>query len=74
MTWCIGRDDILYRYRKVYISTVLVLREEILKTYYDNPLIGHFDSERILYLLRRYWFWPRMEDEVKEYIASYDIY
>ena len=72
-TWRIGHDGILRRYGKAYVPTASALREEILKTCHDDPLAGHFGSERTLHLLRRHWFWPRMEDEVKEYIASCDI-
>ena len=71
--WRLGRDGILRRYEKAYVPTASALREEILKTCHDDPLAGHFGSERTLHLLRRHWFWPQMEDQVKEYIASCDI-
>ena len=52
--WRLGRDGILRRYEKAYVPTASALREEILKTCHDNPLAGHFGSERTLHLLRRH--------------------
>ena len=52
--WRLGRDGILCRYEKAYVSMALALREEILKTCYDDSLVGYFGSERTLHLLRCY--------------------
>ena len=71
--WRIDREGILRRYEKAYVPTNSALREEILKACHDDPLAGHFGSERTLQLLRRHWFWPHMEAQVREYIASCDV-
>jgi hypothetical protein len=52
----------------------LALRAELLKTYYDDPLAGHFGRAKTLELLVRSYYWLNIEQDVKEYIDSCIVY
>jgi hypothetical protein len=41
---------------------------EILRLYYDDPLIGHFGIDKTMDLIRRYFYWENIESDVREYV------
>jgi hypothetical protein len=46
---------------RVYVPPEPALRAELLKTYYDDPLVGHFGRVKIVELLARSYYWLNME-------------
>jgi transposase InsO family protein len=55
---------------RVYVPPEPALRAELLKTYHDDPLAGHFGRAKTVELLARSYHWLNMEQDVKEYINS----
>ena len=63
-------QGILY-YRDVSDDLLVIpaeLRAEILLTYHDGALGGHLSKRKTYGRIRRKYFWPGMEDDVKEWI------
>jgi len=57
---------------KLWIPSELV--PEVLKKAHDDPLASHGGVHKTLERIRRYYFWPRLVTDVKEYIGNCDIY
>jgi len=57
----------------VYIPSEPAVIAELLRKYHDDPLAGHFGETKTHALLKRYYYWPQMRADVKEYVASCDI-
>jgi transposase InsO family protein len=64
------RDDLLYHEGKLCIPNEESVRQEILRRYHDDPLAGHFGREKTLELLRRQYWWPKMNAYVADYVSS----
>jgi hypothetical protein len=64
----------LLRYEsRVIIPEDPVLRGEIIKLHYNDPLAGHYGVEKTLELLKRSWYWENMETDIRVYCKEYDI-
>jgi hypothetical protein len=46
------------------------LRTQLLKEIHDAPTGGHLGVEKTMYRLGKLFWWPRMREEVQEYIGS----
>jgi len=46
---------------------------EFLKKAHDDPLASHGGVHKSLERIRRYYFWPGLVTDVKEYIGNCDI-
>ncbi len=46
--------------------------EPILSLVHEHPLSGHFGLEATLSKLKERYFWPKMKDDIKSYIQTYD--
>ncbi|CAF1168418.1 unnamed protein product [Rotaria sp. Silwood1] len=64
----VNRDDTTIKL--VYAPSKLI--PEIMTTYHDHPLSGHFGTGRTWSMLRNTYYWPRMKDTVTSYIKSCD--
>src|SRR6266542_3395767 len=55
---------------------LLVIRrneiEPILSLTHEYPLSGHFGLEVTLTKLKKRYYWPKMKDDIKSYIQTYD--
>jgi len=60
-------DLILYN-NLIYIPDQL--RLDILTRYHEKPAAGHFGVKRTLELISRNFWWPKMEDDVKNFVKS----
>ena len=47
-------------------------RKEILKQEHDSKIAGHFGRERTMELITRNFYWPKLEDEVRNYWNTCD--
>ncbi|RWR76339.1 hypothetical protein CKAN_00477800 [Cinnamomum micranthum f. kanehirae] len=47
------------------------LRKELLNETHDSPWVGHPGQERTMALLSRSYYWPRMKNDVKQYVKTY---
>ena len=55
---------------KVYIPNNKKIREEILKENHDLVDVGHPGQQRMLELLKRNYWWPGLEEDVRKYIQG----
>ena len=61
-------DSLIYYNNLIYIPEKL--RLDILLKYHDSPAAGHLGVKRILELIFRNFWWPRMEIDVRDFIKS----
>jgi transposase InsO family protein len=69
-SWSVDQAGGLRFKNRVYVPLEPALRAELLKTYHDDPLAGHFGRAKTLELLARSYHWLNIEQDVKEYIDS----
>ncbi|KAJ3574926.1 hypothetical protein NP233_g1445 [Leucocoprinus birnbaumii] len=60
---------IIWRER-VYVPDVATLREEIMKRHHDSETVGHPGYTKTHELITRNFWWPRMMNDVKRYVAG----
>ena len=64
-------EDILYtKVRRIYVPKWGNLRRELVKEYHDSLWAGHPGIRHTFALLKSTYYWPRMRDEVKEYVRT----
>ena len=71
--WNIGGDKLLRHQRKAYVPNDAAVRSEIMKICHDDPTAGHFGQDKTLKLIQRKYYWPKMGNDVKEYVRTCDI-
>lgn len=70
----IGADDLLYwrppdaDHSRLYVPEGL--RERILFEAHDPPVMGHLGMDKTLERVSRRFYWPRLEQSVREYVKS----
>lgn len=63
--------DLLYaRGSRLYVPAGGGLRRELLRETHDPQWAGHPGVERMVALLSRTYFWPRMEDDIEMYVRT----
>jgi len=65
-----ARDGFLYYFGRLYVPNNRILRSDLLVEAHDSPLSGHLGIKKTLYKLSRFYYWPHMDKEVKEYVKS----
>ena len=64
-------DQILwYKSNRMYIPPPARLK--VLEVHHDSTAAGHFGSKITYEQLRRYYYWPKMEEDTQKYISSCD--
>jgi len=63
LTW--EEDGVVYMEERIYIPNNKKIREEILKENHDSVDLGHPGQYRMLELLKRTYWWPRLKEDVK---------
>ena len=65
------RDGLwLTRDGQVAVPNVSGLRQEILYEMHDTPIAGHPGAERTLRAVKGKYWWPKMADQVKQYVHT----
>jgi len=59
---------------KVYIPRDKVLRTEIIRLYYDMPVVGHKGQWKMVELITRNFWWLGVTREVKRYVEECNSY
>jgi len=57
-----------------FSSSVIALRVEIIKLYYDMPIRGHEEQWKIVELVKRNFWWSDVTRKIKRYIEECDSY
>lgn len=64
-------DGLLYDTQdRLYIPQSGSLREQLLAEFHNVPVAGHQGAERTLRSLARLYYWPNMQAEVRQYVAT----
>ena len=61
-------DDIIYRKEKLWVPRDLI--SSILKSEHDSKVAGHFGQDKTIELVRRNFWWPKMDQSIIEFIRS----
>lgn len=72
-SWSISSQGLMLFKSKVFVPEDHAVRSELLKRYHDDPFAGHFGAGRTLELIKRKYYWPKMERHVDEYVQSCEI-
>jgi hypothetical protein len=59
------QGDLLAWKGRIYVPKVM--RKKVMKSEHDSEIAGHFCRDRTMELISRNFFWPKMEDEVRQY-------
>ena len=54
----------------MYVPDSITLQEEIITKHYDSELVGHLGYTKTYELITRTYWWPRMLEDVKRYVAG----
>ncbi|KAM0721485.1 hypothetical protein Q7P37_002409 [Cladosporium fusiforme] len=57
---------------RTYVPTTL--RKPLLTAWHDGPVLGHPGTAKMLELLKRTYYFPKMRNAIEEYVRSYSIY
>ncbi|WOH15435.1 hypothetical protein DCAR_0934976 [Daucus carota subsp. sativus] len=58
---------------RIYVGNAGTLKKDLIKELHDEPIGGHSGQEATIKKLSQFFFWPKMKDEVIEYIKSCDL-
>lgn len=65
------RDRLIYWKRtRIYVPKDDVLRAKILHECHDTPTSGHLGTAKTTELVTRYFYWPNMQEEIKQYVKT----
>jgi len=59
---------------KVYMPRDEELKAEVIWLHHDTPVGGHGGQWKMVELVTRNFWWPRVTMEVKRYVEGYDLY
>ena len=65
------RGGLWYRGNQVIVAGSDLQREVVAQAH-DTPYAGHFGQDRTLDLARRFFWWPKMRQDVQEYVRTCD--
>lgn len=64
-------DGLLYdALDRLYVPSISPLREQLLMEHHDIPIAGHQGVERTLLSLKRHYYWPCMDEMVRQYVIT----
>ena len=65
-------DDLLFVKGRWYVPSNKELKNKILKAEHDSRVAGHFGQFKTLERIKANFYWPKMDQEVEEYVRSCD--
>uniref|UniRef100_A0A670KDA0 Gypsy retrotransposon integrase-like protein 1 n=1 Tax=Podarcis muralis TaxID=64176 RepID=A0A670KDA0_PODMU len=65
------KEGVLYYKGALYVPGE-TLRGKVLKQLHDNPTAGHFGQHKTMLLVTRQFWWPRVREDVLEYVWGCD--
>jgi len=71
--WRVDGDDLLRLGEAIYVPGDAAVKQELMKIHHDDPFGGHQGVKRTQDLLRRKYYWDRMNTDVKEYVGTCEI-
>lgn len=71
---CRGEDsDLFFKGNAVVVPDVHDLRRAIIRELHCSPYVGHFGAHRSQQLIARYFFWPKMDAQIVEYVKGCEL-
>ena len=64
------REGVVYKDQRLMVPDVAKLKTFLLQSYHDHPLVGHVGVEKTTELVKRDFFWPKMDEEIKLYVTT----
>jgi RNase H-like domain found in reverse transcriptase/Reverse transcriptase (RNA-dependent DNA polymerase)/Integrase zinc binding domain/Chromo (CHRromatin Organisation MOdifier) domain/Retroviral aspartyl protease len=61
---------IYYRRSRLYVPPVAALKAALLHECHDAPTSGHLGVAKTTELAKRRFYWPRMDEEIRQYVTS----
>jgi hypothetical protein len=61
-------DGILYRKMKLWVPKDLI--QTVLESEHDSKIVGHFGQDKTIELIRRNFWWPKIDKTMIDYIQS----
>ena len=55
---------------RIYVPAGTALRQDLLEEHHDSVLAGHLGMDKTYSLISRSFYWPRMEDDVREFVRT----
>lgn len=62
----------LYYDDRIYIGSDALLRTELMRECHDAALGGHLGKDKTTEQLKRRFYWPGMDEEIRQYVTSCD--
>jgi len=63
-------DGLVCFKRRIWIPDDNALKVQVAMECHDSKVAGHFGRDKTLELMKRNYYWPRMEDWVREYVKT----
>jgi hypothetical protein len=64
------RNGLIYCNQQLYIPNHNEIKNKLLEEAHDIPISGHVGIAKTIDLLSRTYYWPKLHEDVKEYITS----
>ena len=62
------KDNLLYRRNLLWIPKGLV--QEIIESEHDTKVAGHMGQDKTIELIRRNFWWPKMDERIIDFVKS----
>jgi len=64
------KEDILTWKGRIYVPKGM--KKKVMKSEYDSKIAGHLGRDRTMELISRNFYWPKMEDNIRQYCNECD--
>lgn len=64
------RDGLIHCNQQLYIPADNDIKSQLLREAHDTPTSGHVGVAKVVDLLTRTYYWPKLREDVKEYVSS----
>ena len=64
------KDGMLYRKGKIWLPRNEAPKMMVFKNEHDSMVAGHMGMDKTLEMMTRNFYWPRMADDIKDYVHS----
>ena len=71
--WSVDSEGLVRHNGRLYVPGDEAVREELISRHHDDPLAGHFGSDKTSDLLLRKYYWTGCAKQAGEYVKTCDI-
>ena len=71
--WSVDSEGLVRHNGRLYVPGDEAVREEIISKNHDDPLAGHFGTEKTLELVQRKYSWPGCAKQAETYVRTCDV-